>query len=148
MIDVDVPVYAFGLGPMCEVFVMIASVLQFIVFVPILQVARHLWVYVSILIYKVNALIQIYYNMEKQVYSLTRLEYRRHHRNTKELTELAVVKTVAPVLKLIVHIQRTYHAQVHIHKLCGEIKVTFKIARIYYVYDKIRSLVYNLSAYI
>ena len=47
-----------------------------------------------------------------------------NHRCTHEATQCLDVHTIATPLELIIHIQGTHHADVHIHKLSCQIQVT------------------------
>ena len=55
---------------------------------------------------------------------------------------------VAPFFGLIIHIQGTDHAHVHVNELCGEVKVTLQIGRINDVDDNIGRLLDQLFTYI
>ena len=74
------------------------------------------------------------------------LEGCGYHRCTKQGAEGIEIDMIATTLKLIVHIQGTHHADVHIHQLCGEVEVTFNIRRVDNVDDHIRHLFCQMFA--
>ena len=122
--------------------------MSLIVFMPLLYVARHLRVDITLLVNEVNTLIHINNNVEEQINAFAGLEHRGHHRNTEELSEGLMVEFVAPFLKLVVHVQGAYHSEVHVHELGGEIKVALEVAGIEHVEHYIRRLVYDLPSYV
>ena len=131
-----------------EVLAVAASVVTLILAVPVLNVLRHFGVYVSLLVDEVHTLIHVDDDVEQQFHALSCLEHRWHHGNTKQLSQFAVVELVAAVFKLVKHVQRTNHSEVHVDKLGGQIQVAFKVARVQHVEHHVGRLVDNLTPHV
>ena len=72
----------------------------------------------------------------------------RHHRCAEEPAQRVAVYVVAPLLCLVVHVEGTDHADMHVYELCSEIEVALQVAGINDVDDHVGGLVYELPAYI
>ena len=96
--------------------------------VPVLYLLCNLGIDISVLVDEIYSFVKVDDDMEKSLHTLSRLEYSGHHRHTKQLAEFLIVDGIAPFLKFIVHIQRTYHARMHIYELGCEIEVTLQVA--------------------
>ena len=76
------------------------------------------------------------------------LERCRHHRHTEKGAECRQVYLIATTLKLVVHIQCTDHAQVHVHKLCRQIEIALQVRDIDDVDDHIGQFLRQMAAHI
>ena len=106
-----------------EVFVVVwlSGISLAILFVPLSDTLSHLGIEITIGIKKVQTLIHINNNMEKQFHAASCSESCRNHRNAKQFTQLSIVYIVASFLGLVKHIKCAHHTKVHVYELGGEI---------------------------
>ena len=57
----------------------------------------------------------------------TALEGCGNQRHAEECSQCVEIDMVASVLEFVVHVQCSDEPQVHVNKLCGEIKVAFQV---------------------
>ena len=92
-----------------------------ILFVPLLYALCHLRVEIAVGIQKVQSLIHVNNNVEKQFHTSTCGECSRNHWYAKQFAEFGVVYIVATLLRLVKHVECAHHTQVHVNQLCGEV---------------------------
>ena len=86
--------------------------------------------------------------MKKQLHAAPGFEDGGYHRYTQETTQGGKVEAVAALFKFVEHVQGTYHRQVHVDELGGEVEIAFEIARIKHVDDDVRRFLYDLSPHV
>ena len=77
---------------------------------------------------------------EEFLHARTVLKRRGDHRHTEEVTERLDIHLVTAPLELVVHVQRAYHADVHIHELGGEVEVALQVGGVDDVDDHVGRL--------
>ena len=86
--------------------------------------------------------------MEQFLHAASCLEHCWHHRHTKQLSQFHIINMVATLFRLVKHIQRTHHVQVHIDELGGEIQIALQITSVNDVDNHVGGLLDNLLAHI
>ena len=95
-----------------------------------------------------TAFIHLDDGMKEVFYASACLEYRWHHWNTKQLTQLLVVYFVTSLLRFIKHVESTHHAQVHVDELGCQIEVALQVRGVYDVDHHVGCLLDNLFSHV
>ena len=150
MVHVDVSIHALvWFRSVGIVFlVVVVPVVLHIVLVPVLKVFLHFGVDVPVLVEEVYTLIEVDDDVEQFLDAFPAFEHGRYHRHAEQLSQFLVVNSIAPVFKLVKHVEGTHHAQVHVDELCGQVEVSFDVRGVNHIDDDVGSLLYNLLAYI
>ena len=93
-----------------------------------------------------HALVEADDGMEEFLHTAPRGEDRGHHRYAEEAGELLHAECVAPLLGLVVHIERTDHGDVHVDELGGEVEIALEVAGVDDVDDEVGRMVDELLA--
>ena len=92
------------------------------------------------------ALVEADDGMEEFLHTAPRGEDRGHHRHAEEAGELLHAEGVAPLLGLVVHIERTDHGDVHVDELGGEVEIALEVTGVDDVDDEVGRMVDELLA--
>ena len=93
-----------------------------------------------------HALVEADDGMEEFLHTAPRGEDRGHHRYAEEAGELLHAEGVAPLLGLVVHIERTDHGDVHVDELGGEVEIALEVTGVDDVDDEVGRMVDELLA--
>ena len=82
--------------------------------------------------------------MEQFLDSPARLERGGNKGNTEQGAQCLDMYEVTSALKLVIHIQGTYHTHIHIHQLRRQVKVALEIRRVNHIDDHIGMLLHQV----